>query len=106
MKQLITQTLSISALIGVVFGAIAYMDEQHVGKESYAADKMIIAAADDNDFRRDLEQDVNTLQIQKSILFGQRRSAPVAEQEEIDDELEVLNDQLKQTKQRLRELSE
>lgn len=90
---------SVGAIVVAAFGIVAYLDEQYVGIDAYAADA-------DQLYRRDLEQNVNLYQMQKTFLYSQRRNAPAEELDQIDDEIEMVNDQLKQTRQQLQKLEE
>lgn len=95
---------TVIALVGCVLGAISFMDAKHVSIDAYAADQDKQKLLTKHDYRRDLQQDVNFYQMQKSILFSQRRSAPAEEVDEINDEIQVVNDNLKMTNEQLQEL--
>lgn len=88
---------SVAAIVIAAFGMLAYLDDRHVSIDAYAADSEQL-------YRRDLEQNVNLYQMQKTFLYSQRRNAPEDELSEINDEIEMVNDQLKSTRQQLQQL--
>lgn len=97
MGKIVTSLLSLGALIGMLYGVVQYFDTEYVGIDAYAADK------DKSDIKA-LDQDLNFYQLQKSILYGQKREAAPQEQQEIQDDIDNLNTLIQSTKEQKREL--